>query len=77
MEVADSACDIGIAGDGQRNKRNPAECKPRIALLDMRSHVTTVVTLAYHSLIAWDFLAEGVLAAHEEEEHCLKRLLSG
>lgn len=35
----------------------------------MRSHVTTVVTLAYHALIAWYFLAESVLAAHEEEEH--------
>lgn len=69
MKVADSACDIGVAGDGQRNERNPAECKPRIALLHMRSHVTTVVTLAYHALIAWYFLAESVLAAHEEEEH--------
>jgi hypothetical protein len=36
----------------------------------MRSHVTTVVALAYHALIAGHLLAEGVLTAHEEEEHC-------
>lgn len=36
----------------------------------MRGHVTTVVTLAYHALIAKYFLAESMLTAHEEEEHC-------
>jgi hypothetical protein len=36
----------------------------------MCCHVTTVVTLEYHALIFRDFLSEGVLAAHEEEEHC-------
>jgi hypothetical protein len=36
----------------------------------MSCHVTAVVTLAYHALVAWNFLAEGVLTAHKEEEHC-------
>lgn len=42
----------------------------------MRGHVTTVVALACHALIARYFLAESVFTAHEEEEHCwcLRRL---
>jgi len=70
MEVADTACDIDVARDRQRNKWNPTEREPWVALLDMCCHVTTVVTLEYHALIFRDFLSEGVLAAHEEEEHC-------
>lgn len=49
---------------------NPAECEPRVALDDMARHVTAVVTLADHTLVALDRLTEGVLSAHEEEEHC-------
>lgn len=70
MEVADTACDIDVARDGQRNDRNPTEGEPWVTFLDMCCHVTTVVTLEYHALIFRDFLSEGVLAAHEEEEHC-------
>ena len=49
---------------------NPAESKPRITLGDVGGHVAAVVALAYHALIAFDFLSEGVLSAHKEEEHC-------
>lgn len=69
VEVADAACDVGVARDGQRDDRNPAESEPRIALGDVGGHVAAVVALAHHALIAWDFLSEGVLSAHKEEEH--------
>lgn len=48
---------------------DPAECEPRIALDDIGGHVAAVVALADHALVAGHLLAEGVLAAHEEEEH--------
>lgn len=35
----------------------------------MARHVATVVALANDALIARELLAEGVLAAYEEEEH--------
>ena len=35
----------------------------------MGSHVSAVVTLADHSLVAGHLAAEGVLATHKEEEH--------
>jgi hypothetical protein len=48
---------------------NPAESEPRIAFGDVGGHVAAVVALAHHALIAFDFLSEGVLSAHKEEEH--------
>lgn len=69
VEVADAACDIGVTGEGEGDDGNPAKRKPRIALDDIGRHVPTVVALADHALVALDFLAERVLAAHEEEEH--------
>lgn len=49
---------------------NPAEGEPRITLGDVSGHVAAVVALAHHALIALDFLSEGVLSTHKEEEHC-------
>lgn len=40
-----------------------------MALDDMTSHVSAVVALADHALVTLDGFAEGVLTAHEEEEH--------
>lgn len=40
-----------------------------MALDDTSGPVATVVTLAYNALVAGEFLAEGVFATDEEEEH--------
>lgn len=40
-----------------------------MALNDVAGHVSAVVALAYHALVAVHLFPEGVLAAHEEEEH--------
>lgn len=40
-----------------------------MALDDVTGHVAAVVALTHHTLVALNGLAEGVLAAHEEEEH--------
>lgn len=52
VKVADTACDVGVARDGQRNDGNPAESEPWITLGDVSGHVAAVVTLAHHTLIA-------------------------
>lgn len=48
---------------------NEAECKPRVAFDDMTGVVTAVVALTDDALVAFDLLAEGVLAASEDETH--------
>jgi len=68
-EVADVADNIGVALERQGDDRNPTKREPRMALDDVASHVAAVVALADHALVTLDGLAEGVLAAHEEEEH--------
>lgn len=40
-----------------------------MALDDVAGHVAAVVTLTDHALVAINLFPEGVLAAHEEEEH--------
>lgn len=54
-------------GRGETN--DEAECEPGIGLYDATGHVAAVVALVDHALVALDILAEGVLAAGEEEEH--------
>lgn len=48
-----------------RGTHDKAECEPRIALDDMRGVVTAVVTLARNAFVAFDLLAESMLAAGE------------
>lgn len=52
VEIADAACDVSVARDGQRNDGNPAESEPWIALGDVGGHVTAVMALTHHALIA-------------------------
>lgn len=69
VEVADAAGYVSVAGDGEGNDGNPTKGKPGMALGDAGSHVTAVMTLEHLALVAGYFLAESVLATHEEEEH--------
>lgn len=55
-------------GEGGRT-HDPAEGEPGMALDDVPGHVAAVVALTYHSLVSIDLFPEGVLTAHEEEEH--------
>lgn len=68
-KVADSAHDIDVPLHGQWENGDPAKGEPWVALDDVACHVAAVVTLADHALVAIDLFPEGVLAAHEEEEH--------
>jgi hypothetical protein len=49
---------------------NKAEGEPRVGFDDPAAPVTAVVALADDTLVALDFLAEGVLTASEDEAHC-------
>lgn len=73
MEVADAASDVFVSRDRERNDGDPTECEPWVTLDDVGGHVAAVVALTDHALVAGDFLAESVLAAHEEEEHCERK----
>lgn len=64
-EIAYMTDDVMIALKGERHDRDKAECEPRIALDDMRGVVTAVVTLARNAFVAFDLLAESMLAAGE------------
>ena len=50
-----------------------AESEPRIALDDVAGVVAAVVAATHDALVALDFLAEGVLAAGEDEAHGRER----
>ena len=53
-------------GGGTHDK---AESEPRIALDDVAGVVAAVVAATHDALVALDLLAEGVLAAGEDEAH--------
>lgn len=57
-------------GGGTHDK---AESEPRIALDDVAGVVAAVVAATHDALVALDFLAEGVLAAGEDEAHGRER----
>lgn len=48
---------------------NPTECEPRVTLDNVRSHISAMVTLADDVFISGHLFSEGVLSAHEKEEH--------
>lgn len=56
-------------GRGIGRTYDPAESEEGTALEHATGHVTAVVTLAGDALVAREFLADGLFAAHEEEEH--------
>lgn len=61
------------AGEAQEtwalDTHDEADGEPGMALDHMAGHVAAMVALADHALIAGNLLAEGALAAEEEEEH--------
>lgn len=69
VKVADAAGDVLVALEGEGDNGDETKGEPRVALDDMASHVTAVVALAYHALVAGHLLAEGMFAAGEEKEH--------
>lgn len=54
---------------GRGTTHDPAEGEPGMRLDDMAAEVAAVAALEDHALVAGQLLAEGVLSAHEEEEH--------
>lgn len=68
-EVTDATDDVDVTLHRQREDGDPAEGEPGMALDDVPGHVAAVVALTYHSLVSIDLFPEGVLTAHEEEEH--------
>lgn len=50
-----------------------AECEERPSLEDVRTNIAAMSALADETLVAGEFLAEGLLAADEEEEHGVSR----
>lgn len=54
---------------GGRQTYDPAESEEGTTLEHASGHVAAVVALADDALVAREFLADGLLAADEEEEH--------
>jgi len=69
LEVADSACDVLVAVDGQWDEGNEAEGEPRMTLDDIARVVSAVVAPAHNPLIPLDFLAKRVFATGEDDAH--------
>lgn len=53
----------------ERETHDEAEGEEGSSLEDAAGHVPAVVALAHEALVALELLAEGLLAADEEEEH--------
>lgn len=67
----------GTEADVVGGTYDEAECEEGTALGDVGGHVSAVVALAHHAFVAGDLAAEGVLPAHEEEEHCCCSVCDG
>lgn len=69
LEVANAARDVFVPLDRERNDGNEAESEPRMALDDTARIVAAVVAPAHKSFVSFNFLAEGMLAARENQAH--------
>jgi len=69
LEVADVTGNVHETLDGKGYYGDEAKGKPRMRLDDVPAIVATVVAPTHDALVAFNLLAERVLAAREDETH--------
>lgn len=69
LKVANAARDVFVPFYRKRNDGNKAESEPRMALDDTARIVAAVVAPTHESFVSLHFLAEGMLAARENQAH--------